>query len=39
MVYRKLGNADLKLSAICFGAWAAGHLFERYAAIWCRFKR
>jgi aryl-alcohol dehydrogenase-like predicted oxidoreductase len=24
MVHRKLGNADLKLSAICFGAWAAG---------------
>ncbi|HTE26420.1 aldo/keto reductase [Flavitalea sp.] len=24
MVYRKLGNADLNLSAICFGAWAAG---------------
>jgi aryl-alcohol dehydrogenase-like predicted oxidoreductase len=24
MEYRKLGNADLELSAICFGAWAAG---------------
>src|ERR1700730_16375514 len=24
MKYRKLGNADLEISAICFGAWAAG---------------
>jgi aryl-alcohol dehydrogenase-like predicted oxidoreductase len=24
MEYRKLGNADLEVSAICFGAWAAG---------------
>jgi aryl-alcohol dehydrogenase-like predicted oxidoreductase len=24
MEYRKLGNADIRLSAICFGAWAAG---------------
>jgi aryl-alcohol dehydrogenase-like predicted oxidoreductase len=24
MEYRKIGNADLNLSAICFGAWAAG---------------
>jgi aryl-alcohol dehydrogenase-like predicted oxidoreductase len=24
MEYRKLGNSDLQLSSICFGAWAAG---------------
>ena len=24
MEYRKLGNSDLEISAICFGAWAAG---------------
>lgn len=24
MEYRKIGNSDLALSAICFGAWAAG---------------
>jgi len=24
MEYRKIGNADLNVSAICFGAWAAG---------------
>lgn len=24
MEYRKLGNSDLELSVICFGAWAAG---------------
>jgi aryl-alcohol dehydrogenase-like predicted oxidoreductase len=24
MEYRKLGNTDLEISAICFGAWAAG---------------
>src|SRR6266480_2090585 len=24
MEYRKLGTSDLKVSAICFGAWAAG---------------
>src|SRR5437763_12311348 len=24
MQYRKLGNSDLLVSSICFGAWAAG---------------
>lgn len=24
MEYRKLGNSDLRISAITFGAWAAG---------------
>jgi len=37
MEYRKIGNSDLTLSAICFGAWAAGGWMwggtERYDAI------